>query len=87
MGTRCATRKYMFFTNNYALFHLWLKENLVKHQRVSKYYDYDFLHNFFLLLLMSLLTAPVVKSSHILAGIFFTFLKNAQLYWDKLMRG
>ena len=74
----------MFFTNNYALFHLWLKESLVKHQRVSKYYDYDFLHNFVVVVVV---VAPIVKSSHIFAGIYFTFLKNAELYWDKLMRG
>ena len=73
----------MFFTNNYALFHLWLKESLVKHQRGSKYYDYDFLHNFVLVVVV----APIVKSSHIFAVIYFTFLKNAELYWDKLMRG
>ena len=73
----------MFFTNNYALFHLWLKESLVKHQRVSKYYDYDFLHNFVVVVVV----ARIVKSSHIFAGIYFTFVKNAELYWDKSMRG
>ena len=29
----------MFVTNNYASFYLWWKGNLVKHQKVSKYYD------------------------------------------------
>ena len=29
----------MFITNNCTLFHLWWKENLVKHQKVSKYYE------------------------------------------------
>ena len=29
----------MFITNNHASFHLVLKENLVKHQKVSKYYN------------------------------------------------
>ena len=29
----------MFITNNHDSFHLWSKENLVKHQDVSKYYD------------------------------------------------
>ena len=29
----------MFITNNHASFHLW--RNLVKHQKLSKYYDYD----------------------------------------------
>ena len=27
-----------FITNNHALFHLWWKENLLNHQKVSKYY-------------------------------------------------
>ena len=36
----------MFVSNNHALFHLWWKENLVKHQKVSKYYENgcSFLH-------------------------------------------
>ena len=29
----------MFISNNRASFHLWWKENLVKHQKVSKYYE------------------------------------------------
>ena len=35
-----ATRIYQFITNNEASFHFWLKENLVKHQNFSKYYDH-----------------------------------------------
>ena len=31
----------MFITNNHTSFHLWWKENLVRHQKVSKYYDHD----------------------------------------------
>ena len=31
----------MFISNNYASLHLWWKENLVKHQNVSKYYEND----------------------------------------------
>ena len=31
----------IFISNNRASFHLWWKENLVKHQRVSKYYEND----------------------------------------------
>ena len=31
----------MFITNNHGLFHLWWKEDLVKHQKVSKFYDHD----------------------------------------------
>ena len=41
-----------------------VKERLVKHQKVSKYYENDYLKNF-LLLFMSLLTAAIVKNSHI----------------------
>ena len=38
-ATREATCIYLFNTNNQALLHLWWKENLVKHQKFSKYYD------------------------------------------------
>ena len=31
----------MFITNNRASYHLWWKETLVKHQKVSKYYEND----------------------------------------------
>ena len=31
----------MFITNNHGSFHLWWKENLVKHQKVSKYCGQD----------------------------------------------
>ena len=31
----------MFITKDIASFHLWWKKNLVKHQKVSKYYDHD----------------------------------------------
>ena len=40
-----------------------------------KYYEHDCLQNF-LLLYMSLLTALIVKNSHILARIYFIFLKK-----------
>ena len=70
----------MFSTNNHASIHLWSKENLVKYQKVSKYYVHDCL-NYFLLLFMPLLTAPIVKSGHVLAGIYFMFLKPS---WTKL---
>ena len=45
----------MFITNNLAFFHLRCKENLVKHHKISKYYDHDCLQNV-LLVFMSLLT-------------------------------
>ena len=54
----------MFISNNCQSFHLWLYENLAKHQKVSKYYENDCLQNF-LLLFMSLLTASFIKNSHI----------------------
>ena len=73
----------MFITNKRASFHLRRKENVVKHQKVSKYYENDWLQNFFLLL-MSLLTDPVVKNSHIEAGISFMFLKNVQNKLERL---
>ena len=73
----------MFITNKRASFHLRRKENVVKHQKVSKYYENDWLQNFFLLLL-SLLTDPVVKNSHIEAGISFMFLKNVQNKLERL---
>ena len=31
----------MFISNNRTSFHLWWKENLVKHRKVSKYYETD----------------------------------------------
>ena len=31
----------MFINNNGAWFHLWRKENLVKHQKDSKHYEND----------------------------------------------
>ena len=51
-------------TFDHASFHLWCKENLLNHQKVSKYYEHDCPQNF-LLLFMSLLTALIVEYSHI----------------------
>ena len=50
----------MFITNNPTWFHLYRKENLVK------------LYFIFL----SLFSAPIAKTSHIFAGIFFILLKK-----------
>ena len=61
-----------FFTDNCASFLLRRKENYVKHQKVSKYYNHHCLKKF-ILLFISLLAAPVLKKSHIFSGI----LKNA----------
>ena len=44
-------------------------------KKSQKYYDHDFLQNL-VLLSMSLLTTLIVKSSHILAGIYYIFLKK-----------
>ena len=66
----------MFISNNRPSFQLWLNENLVKHQKVSTYYENDYLESF-LLLFMCLLTAKFVKNSHIWARIYFIFLNNA----------
>ena len=63
------------YYNNHASFHLWRKENLLNHQNVSKYYEHGCLQNF-LLPFMSLLTALIAKKSHVLAGIYFFFLKK-----------
>ena len=54
----------IYISNNRALFHFWGKQNLLKHQKVPKYYETGCLKNL-LLLFMSLLTAPIVKDSHI----------------------
>ena len=71
----------MFATDNHASLDGRLKENLVKHQRVSKYYENECLQNF--LLLFSFVRAAIVKNSHIWTGIYFFFRKNLlkQIYW------
>ena len=65
----------MFINNNRVLFHLWWKENLSKHQKVSRYYERGCPKNF-LWLFMSLLTAPIDKNSHIQARIYIIFIKK-----------
>ena len=50
--------------------------HLVKHQKVPQYYFHDCLKNF-ILLFMSLLTAPVVKNSYIYARIYLIFIKSS----------
>ena len=49
--------------------------NAVKHQKVPLYYFHDCLKNF-ILLFMSLLTAQVVRNSHVEAKIYFIFSRN-----------
>ena len=65
----------ILISNNHPSFHSWWKENLVKHRKVSKYYETDCLQNI-ILLFMLLLTTSFVNSSHIKAIIVFIFLKN-----------
>ena len=65
----------MFLSNNRPSFPLWWKQNLVKHQQVSKYYVNDCLQNF-VLLFISLLPTKFVKNSHIWSKIYLIFLKN-----------
>ena len=62
-------------TNNHASFHLWWKESLVKHLKVSKYYDHDCLQNF-ILLFMSLSTVQIVTNIHVFVVVYFIFLKK-----------
>ena len=71
----------MFISDNCAFFHLWWKENLVKHHRVSKYYENGFLQKF-LLHYMSSLTAKFVGDSHIYTRIYFSFLENLKETWN-----
>ena len=57
-----------FLSNNCTSFDLWLKDNLIKHQKVSKYYEDDCLHFFvclfvfvgFFVLFMLLLLKTVI---------------------------
>ena len=66
---------FFFISNNCPSFHLWLKENLVKHQKVWNYYETDCLQNF-IFLFMLLLTSKFVKNRYIYPKIFFIFLKR-----------
>ena len=51
------------------------KENLIKHQKTSTYFENDCLQNF-LLIIISLLAAPVVKKTHIESKIYLAFVKK-----------
>ena len=65
----------MFISNNRPSLPLWWKENLVKHQQVSKYYENDSPQNFLLVFKFSIPT-KFVRNSHIWAKIYFMFLEN-----------
>ena len=58
-----------------SFFYLWWKDNLVKRQKVSKYYEID-CHENFLLLFMFLLTVPIAKNCYIWVEMHFIFLKS-----------
>ena len=64
----------MFVSNNRASLHLWLKENLVKQQKISKYYETDCLQIFFLHF-MFLLAAALLKKSYLGYNLLY-FSKN-----------
>ena len=65
----------MFISNNHPLFNLWWNKNLVKHRKVSKYYETYCLHDF-IFLFMFLLTIKKAKNSPIDTTIFSIFLIN-----------
>ena len=72
----------MYLSNIQPSFHLWWKENLVKHGKVSRYYETDCLGNFALLFKFLFLTR-FFRNSHIWTRIFFVFLKNVlQQTWN-----
>ena len=53
---------YRVMSNNHTSFYLCQKENLLKHQKVSKYYESGYIKNI-LFLFMSLLTTPIDENS------------------------
>ena len=65
----------MFVSNKRPSFHMCSKKNLVKHRKVSKYYETGCLQ-IFLLTFLLVLTTNFVKKGHIQARILFMFLKG-----------
>ena len=65
----------MFLSKNRLSVHLWWKENLVKHWKISEYYKTDGLKNFPLLFIF-FINNYFFQNSHIKARILFIFLKN-----------
>ena len=75
----------VFISNNCASLHFWWKKNLVKYQKVSKYFENDRLQKF-LMLFMYLLIYKFAKKSHIYATIYFISLKNVlKQSWNSLI--
>ena len=66
----------MFQSNNRTSFHLWPKNNLIKQQNVSKYYENDCLQNF-IWFFMSLLITKLVKNNYVWDRIAFIFQKSS----------
>ena len=66
---------YQFITNNHDSFHLWWKENLVKHQHSQNIMTIVVCKDF-LCILCTYRQFQSLKSSHIFAGIDFTLLKE-----------
>ena len=73
--THEATRRYHVNEKQSRFVSLVVKENLVKHGKLSNSYDHDCLRKF-ILLFMSISTAAIVKDCNILAGIYFIFLRK-----------
>ena len=65
----------IFISNNCASLNLWSKQTLVKNWKGLICYENDFLQSF-LLVFMILLTTEFVIVRHILAIIYFAFLKS-----------
>ena len=57
------------------MFHLWLKQSWLNHQKILKFNAHYCLQNF-ILLSMSLLTALIVKNTYILPGLCSILLEN-----------
>ena len=75
LGTREATPIFHILSNNRTSLHLCSKQNFLNDQKVSKCYE-AYCLEYFLLLFMFLLTAKLVKDSHIYPTILFIFLQN-----------
>ena len=73
-ATREGSRIYI--TKNRDLFHLWWKENLVKHKKFFNYYDHDFTHNF-----PGVLKFHLSKKSN--KYVMFIVISALELLWNK----
>ena len=61
LATREVTRIYQIIASNHALLNLWREENLLKPQKLSKYYDHGCLQKI-ILHFMYLLTVSMLKT-------------------------